>query len=106
MEFISREEIDYRIAGHNLIDLGNYNELQVLQVLRDIYAGKNPPCDCPICIEDIYALSLNSLPPRYIQTTSLEAYESSKDFLPLKEIRKKVRAAVRKVSQAPKHAAV
>ncbi len=103
MEMLSRDAIDYNIGGHSLADLPNYQEQAVLDLLREIYAGDNPPCGCSICVEDTYALALNSLPPRYIQATSVSSYLSSVNFIPTDVVRAKVLEAVEKVRTRPNH---
>jgi competence protein ComFB len=103
MELISRDAIDYVVQGHSLTDLINYHEQAVLAVMREIYAGEAPPCGCSLCVEDIYALSLNSLPPRYIQATSVHSYETSANFIHAEEIRQKVSQAAEKVGSRPNH---
>ena len=103
MELLSRDAIDYGIQGHSLADLPNYHEQVVLDVLREVYAGATPPCGCSICVEDTYALALNSLPPRYIQATSVRSYQSSANFISQEEVRAKVLEAVEKVRKQPNH---
>lgn len=103
MKISSRENVDFEVAGHSLQDLGNIHEQAVLEALREIYAGKNPPCGCALCVEDIYALALNSLPPRYVQATRLEDYLQSADAVKPADIRKQVQQAVKKVRQKPNH---
>lgn len=103
MKFSSREQIDFEIEGHSLQDLCNIHEQAVLEAMRELYAGKTPPCSCPLCIEDIYALALNALPPRYVQATRLDAYLQSPNVLKQAEIRRQVKQAARKVKQKPNH---
>ena len=103
MELLSRDAIDYRIGDHSLADLPNYHEQVVLDLLREIYAGDEPPCGCSICVEDTYALALNSLPPRYMQATSLSSYQSSVNFIATGMVRAKVVEAVEKVRANPNH---
>jgi competence protein ComFB len=103
MELLSRDAIDYRVGGHSLADLPNYHEQVVLELLREIYAGAEPPCGCSICVEDTYALALNSLPPRYIQATSVRSYQDSVHFIATEAVRAKVLEAVEKVRAHPNH---
>jgi hypothetical protein len=103
MELLSRDAIDYLIQGHSLADLPNYHEQAVLKMLREVYAGGNPPCGCSLCVEDIYALALNSLPARYIQATSVRSYETSASFVSDDEVRKRVLSAMEKVRESPNH---
>ena len=54
-------------------------------------------------MEDTYALALNTLPPRYIQSTSVSSYLSSVNFIPTDVVRAKVLEAVEKVRTRPNH---
>ena len=103
MEFISRDAIDFSVQGHSLIDLTNYHEQAVLEEMRRVYDGDDAPCGCSLCVEDIYALALNSLPPRYIQATSVRSYRESTSYVRDDEIRQKVLDAVEKVRARPNH---
>lgn len=103
MEIIERDNTDYTIEGNSLAEIVNINERTVLKIMREIYAADPALCRCSMCVEDVYALALNALPPRYIQSTSLEVYEASRRFIPREQVRAKVLAAVTKVQAAPKH---
>lgn len=103
MEMITRDEIDYLIANHSLLDIVNFNEYAVLAAMRDIYGEDGSLCRCSLCVEDIYALSLNSLPPRYIQSTSVHTYEKSVHFISQDDVADRVREAATKVKERPNH---
>jgi len=103
MEFLSRSGIDYDVEGFSLAELFNYNEMAVLDVMREEYANDRSLCRCEICLEDTYALALNSLPPRYIQETRVAQYEESPTFIGMDVVREKVRSALRKVRDRPGH---
>jgi hypothetical protein len=63
-------------------------------------------CRCQLCIEDIYALSLNALKPLYVQSTFKERTFKDYDLTGILD-RKKVRALIRdaasKVGKKPHH---
>ena len=103
MELLSRDAIDYSIEGHSLADLPNYHEQVVLKIMRELYTGDNPPCTCTLCVEDIYALALNSLPARYIQATSVRSYQTSATYVSEDQVRESVLAAVERVRTQPNH---
>ena len=103
MEILTRDGIDYVVAGHSLHDIVNNNAHLVLRVLRQIYASDKSLCQCPICVEDAFALALNSLPPRYIQPTSVQTYQGSAHFVSEEQVRARVADATSKVRNRPNH---
>ena len=103
MEIFSRDGIDYSIEDTSVDDIINYNEVLVLDVIRKILQEDPSLCRCPLCLEDLFALSLNTLPPRYIQITSIEKYIRSDNFIGEDAIREKVLAAWDKIKKNPGH---
>ena len=103
MEYLSRSEIDYHIEDCDLMEIFNYNERAVLEALRDLYARDDAACRCRICVEDVYALALNSLPARYVQETRVGQYERSSACIPIATIRSHVERAAAKVRDNPNH---
>ena len=103
MELMARETIDYRLAGHSLQDIVNYNEVLVLQVMREVLSQDLTLCQCCFCVEDVYALSLNALPSRYLQPSSVRTYQASGDFISAETVREKVKEAVAWVAKKPNH---
>jgi competence protein ComFB len=103
MEIFNRDGIDYTVEDCSLGEIFNYNEVLVLKVIRDLARTEQSMCKCPICLEDLFALSLNSLPPRYIQITSIEKYVKSSSYIDEQAIRKKVREAWEKIKKRPGH---
>jgi len=103
MEILSRDAIDYDVAGHSLAEIINFNEDGVLRAMRKLYAGDAALCRCSICVEDIFALALNTLPPRYIQATSVHTYEGSRNFIPAEQVTAVVAESAGKVKARPNH---
>jgi len=103
MEIFSRDGIDYNIEDCSVGEIYNYNELLVLEAMRKILKENNSFCKCPICIEDVFALAMNSLPPRYIQISSVKKYISSNNFVDAKTVREKVLEVFRKIQRNPGH---
>lgn len=103
VEMLDRDSIDYQVAGHSLYSIVNFNEYMVLEIMRDIYEKDGTLCPCTICVEDTFALSLNTLPPRYIQVTSVRTYAMSNHFINEDDVREKVLDAVKKVKESPNH---
>lgn len=102
-EFIDRDSISYSVEGHDLYEIINYHEPLVLQIMREAYREDPSLCRCALCVEDSFALALNTLPPRYIQVTSLRTYQSSRSFIDEETVRQKVMEALAKVKSSPKH---
>lgn len=91
---------DYYIDHHGLDEVRNANEILVIDSIKRL-RGDFPDFDnCQICIEDVYAASLNQLPPHYKQNTLvIDARETpGKD-----KIDKVVREAFRKIIKNPRH---
>ena len=102
-EILSREDIDYEVAKHSLDGIINYNEVVVLDVMRDVYKNDPGLCHCSLCVEDVFALSLNRIPPRYIQPTNIEVYIKSGGYIDYNEIKRYVMTAVSMVREKPGH---
>lgn len=62
---------DYEVFGISVEAIKNKNERKVIQFMRELIP-QFPEFDyCSICIQDVYALSLNQLSPRYIQAGTI-----------------------------------
>ena len=58
---------DYEVFGISVEKIRNKNETKVIKFMRELIP-QFPEFDyCTICIQDVYALSLNQLAPKYIQ---------------------------------------
>lgn len=92
---------DYYIDNHGLDEVRNANEILVIDAIKRLRSDFPDFDNCHICIEDIYAASLNQLPPQYKQNTLLidESEVTNK-----KEIDKAVRKAFKKIIKNPRHA--
>ncbi|MBI5015974.1 MAG: late competence development ComFB family protein [Deltaproteobacteria bacterium] len=102
-ELLTHDSIDYDVAGHSMRDIVNYNEFEVLRAMRKLFAKDVSFCQCNLCTEDIYALALNSLPPRYIQASSVRSYRESVNFIDERLVAEKVQESVAKVRRNPNH---
>jgi competence protein ComFB len=87
---------------HYMSDLRNMNEKRVWSMLSE-YIDNNDMsgvCLCPICIVDIAAITLNSIPAHYQTEENLSvAVEKVSDV----EIYKQIKKAVAVVSRRPHH---
>ncbi len=57
------------LFNHSLLEICNLNEEFVIKKIESILSEDTSICRCRLCIEDMYALSLNMLPTRYVQST-------------------------------------
>ncbi|MBU2513262.1 late competence development ComFB family protein [bacterium] len=58
---------DFEVFGISVESIRNRNESQVIKYMRELIP-QFPDFDyCSICVQDVYALSLNQLAPRYVQ---------------------------------------
>ena len=90
---------DYDCQGFSLVNIRNRNEPRVIKLLPEVLA-EFPGYDPEILdIQDIYALTLNKLKPRYAQEATLVLNEIVTDDI----IRKKLRQAIRRVKRFPNH---
>ena len=103
MDIVDREHVDYVVAGHDLRNVCNVSEHLVLDAMREILGTDSSLCRCRLCVEDLYALSLNSLPAHYIQCTSFPKFRASEDRLTPDDARKGVVRAAAVVRHRPHH---
>jgi competence protein ComFB len=103
MEIFSRDGIDYTIEECSVGDIINYNEILAIKILREILKKNSSFCQCSICIEDAFALTMNALPPRYIQITSSQKYINSKSFIGETAVWESAMKALEKVRGNPNH---
>ena len=61
----------YLVNDYSLDHVRNRHEATVAEILREKLPEEKNFCGCRICIEDVYALTLNNLPSHYVQTTSI-----------------------------------
>lgn len=89
--------MDYVALGMDFHSIRNRNEDRVIRLLPEVledFPGFSPS---RTDVEDIYALSLNRLPARYVQAVSLVIDEPVSD----EQIRTVIREAVRTVRARP-----
>ncbi len=92
---------DSKVMGHDLENVYNLNEGAVVEAIERIIAADDSICKCKMCLEDVFALALNTLPAKYVQS-----YYSTHDVSKLvdpKEIDKVVSKTVKKVAKNPHH---
>ena len=96
---MNRQE-QYQVNGYSLEIVRNRLELQVIEAIRGIMPTLEQHCYCGLCLEDIYALSLNNLPAHYIQSGGLVLQPLRPDRTTVAHV---VSAAVGQVAKKPRH---
>ena len=92
---------DRTVMGHELDNVYNLNEGAVVEAIERIVTADETLCKCKMCLEDIFALALNTLPAKYVQS-----YYSTHDVNKLvdsKLIEKVVKETAKKIAKNPHH---
>jgi competence protein ComFB len=94
------------LFGYDLSAIENLNEELVIELIKKVLNEDETICRCQLCIEDIFALSLNKLKPLYVQSTFKEStfkdYDLTK-ILDREKVLAAVNEAVKTVSRHPHH---
>ena len=61
----------YRFNDFSLDGIRNRQEARVVEAMRGLLPNQDDFCGCRLCVEDVYAMALNSLPAQYMQSGSL-----------------------------------
>ncbi len=80
----------YMINGVSLAQIRNRNELRVIRLMPDIIGESFSDFPDTIDIQDIYALTLNILPARYVQQGGMVLREPLSDDQLIQAIREAV----------------
>jgi len=94
------------VFGYDLSGIKNLKEELVCELMENVLSGYADTCKCQLCIEDIFALSLNMLKPLYVQSTFKETTFKDYDLtkvLDRDKISEAIQDAVKKVSRHPHH---
>jgi len=94
------------LFDHDLSSIVNINEELVVELMEVILNEDQTICRCQLCIEDIYALSLNQLTPLYVQSSFKDRTFRDSDLtkrLDRDHVENAVREATVKVSRNPYH---
>ncbi len=87
----------YEVLGVPLTNIRNRNELRVIKLMPQVLSEHLDYRPSYLDIQDIYALTLNNLAPRYRQQGSIVIRDPVSDA----EIIRELRHAVNKVELAP-----
>jgi len=94
------------VFGYDLSGIKNLKEELVCELMEKVLSGNADICKCQLCIEDIFALSLNMLKPLYVQSTFKETTFKDYDLtkvLDREKITEAIQEAIKKVSGHPHH---
>ncbi len=92
-------EKGYEVNSYSMLQIRNRNELRVADAVRRILPDQKDFCGCRLCVEDVYAAALNSIPPQYIQQGSIVLSKQP----PAAELDACVQEAFARVDEHPKH---
>jgi len=95
-----------RIFENDLSEINNLHEELVIVLMETIFDEDETICRCQLCVEDIYALSLNALKPLYVQSTFKERTFKDYDLtgvLDREKVKATIRDAASKVGKKPHH---
>lgn len=87
----------YEVNGVPLGNIRNRNEERVIKLMPQVLGEFLDYKPTYLDIQDIYALTLNNLPPRYKQSGSIIIREPVSE----EEIMRELRLAINKVEMAP-----
>ena len=87
------------------MNLVNVTEILVHMVFDNEFIDRKLACSCEQCVNDVLALTLNNLPPRYVSTDKGEAYVKVQYFNPQirSDILRELTLASSQVSNKPHH---
>ncbi|MFC1476968.1 late competence development ComFB family protein [candidate division KSB1 bacterium] len=90
---------EYMIDDCQLFNIRNLNEVEVVKAIRVMRDRYPDFCNCCICIEDVYALALNLLSPKYKQQSSIIL----QDKIDPDEVEDIVEKAIQRIMDHPNH---
>lgn len=91
-------DLSYSVLGYDLSDIRNTTEERVARQLHDELSRTKDYAPSQTDVKDIYALTLNLLPARYIQYGSIEMSGKVPDM----DIAKAIHQAIDKVRLRPR----
>lgn len=95
---MSNEDSRYLIAGVDVSDIRNRNEVRIVEKMQEVLDHMGNPSVEPQSLRDAYALALNLLPARYKQSGTIVLRE------PIREshLREAATRALKQVLDKPK----
>ena len=95
---MSKSQLSYQ--GTNLDRIHNRNEKRVIKAMEVVLPGMEGFCGCNLCIADVYAATLNSLPAHYIQPGGMALRRTPERE---EDVQAAVRQAVELIIDKPVH---
>ncbi len=92
-------EKKYLIGNVNLMNIRNVNEVKVVETMKRLLPDHPKFDSCMLCIQDVYALSLNKIAPKYVQEGTVILRKKDERAL----IEGAVRSAIDMVTEKPNH---
>ncbi len=85
--------------------LKNYMEIVVEELLPSVLQEHKLKCDCDRCIEDIKAITLNALEPKYVVSEKGVLYTKLNEFSSQfkADVVRSMMVAIGKVEEKPSH---
>lgn len=93
-------EPNYIINDIPLNQVRNRHESIVLDFMREKLPAESDFCGCKLCLEDVFAVVMNSLPAHYVQKSSIIL---KKDPPTDADIARAVEDAIDRVKARPNH---
>ncbi|MDH4248922.1 MAG: late competence development ComFB family protein [Deltaproteobacteria bacterium] len=90
----------YWINDYSLENIRNRQEARVVEFMRKVLPTRKDFCGCRLCVEDAYALTLNTLPAQYSQSGSLVLRSSPPTDT---EVLDTLHQSIDKVAAVPNH---
>lgn len=61
----------YIVGDTSLEHVRNRHEIRVIEVMDAMISETEGFCGCRICLEDVFAVAMNTLPAHYVQSASI-----------------------------------
>lgn len=94
------------LFDYDLSEIYNINEELIIEIMEKLLNEDTVKCRCRLCVEDMYAISLNLMQPLYIQSSlkqsSFKGYDVYK-LINRGKMEAAVREAINRVNKHPHH---
>ncbi|MDH4121859.1 MAG: late competence development ComFB family protein [Deltaproteobacteria bacterium] len=87
------------VNGYNLSTIQNRNKLRVVKRMREALQKAQGFCGCRICVEDLFAATMNAVPAHYAQEGSVILDPNPSDA----ELDHIIQQMIRRIAAHPTH---